>query len=95
MALDAEEVQSIAHLARLGLQPQEVAPLAAELSNLLELVEQLNDANTEGVEPLAHPGVAELRLRDDVVSEPNDRENLQKPAPATQDGYFLVPRVIE
>ena len=95
VSLDEEEVQSIAHLARLGLKPDEIAPLASELSSLLDLVEQLNGANTDGVEPLAHPGVAELRLRDDVVSEPNDRDNLQKPAPATADGYFLVPRVIE
>lgn len=95
MALDAKEVKSIAHLARLGLTPEEVEPLATELSTVLELVEQLNQANTDKVEPLAHPGVAELRLRDDVVSEPDDRENLQGPAPDTQDGYFLVPKVIE
>ncbi|MBX2835820.1 MAG: Asp-tRNA(Asn)/Glu-tRNA(Gln) amidotransferase subunit GatC [Gammaproteobacteria bacterium] len=95
MALDKKEVESIAHLARIGLSESELEPLAVELSGVLEMVEQLNEADTTQVEPLAHPGVAELRLREDKVLEPNDRENLQSQAPAAQDGYFLVPKVIE
>ena len=95
VALKEQDIKDIAHLARLGLDDSALAPLAADLSTVLNLVEQMNSVNTEGVEPMAHPGNAVLRLRDDTVTEPNQREKLQKAAPATEDGYFLVPRVIE
>ena len=95
MALKEQDIKDIAHLARLGLDESALAPLAADLSTVLKLVEQMNSVNTDGVEPMAHPGNAVLRLRDDIVTEPNQREKLQQAAPATEDGYFLVPRVIE
>lgn len=95
MALTPDDIESIAHLARLGLDKNDLAPLAADLSTMLSLVEQLQAVDTEGVEPMAHPASASLVLRDDVVSEHNQRDVLQEPAPALQDGYFLVPRVIE
>ncbi len=95
MDLTEKDVKGIAHLARIGLEEAALAPLAKDLSNVLTLVEQLEAANTDGVEPLAHPGHSSLRLRDDTVSEENQRETLQSPAPDTRDGYFLVPRVIE
>jgi len=65
------------------------------MTTVLSLVEQLQAIDTTGVEPMAHPGNAELRLREDKVSESNQRESLQSPAPETEQGYFLVPRVIE
>ncbi len=95
VALTPDDIKSIAHLARLGVEEDALAPLAADLSSMLTLVEQLQAVDTTGVEPMAHPASASLLLRDDVVTEPNQRETLQAPAPATQDGYFLVPRVIE
>lgn len=95
MALTPEDIESIAHLARLGLDKDTLEPLAVDLSTMLTLVEQLQAVNTDGVEPMAHPANAHLLMREDVVSEVNQREVLQAPAPATQDGYFLVPRVIE
>lgn len=95
MALTPENIKSIAHLARLGLTEEMLEPLAADLSNMLTLVEQLQAVDTSGVEPMAHPANAVLYLRDDEVTEVNQRDTLQAPAPATQDGYFLVPRVIE
>ena len=95
MALNEQDIKDIAHLARLGVEDSALAPLAADLSTVLNLVEQMNSVNTDGVEPMAHPGNAVLRLREDTVTEPNQREKLQKAAPATEDGYFLVPRVIE
>lgn len=95
VALTPDDIKSIAHLARLGLAEDSLKPLAADLSNMLTLVEQLQAVDTEGVEPMAHPASASLLLRDDEVTEENQRETLQAPAPATQDGYFLVPRVIE
>jgi len=95
MALNEDDIKDIAHLARLGIDDTALAPLAADLSTVLKLVEQMTAIDTEGVEPMAHPDNAVLRLREDKVTEPNQREKLQQPAPATKDGYFLVPRVIE
>lgn len=95
MALTTDNVKQIAHLARVGLTEDDLEPLRDSLSTVLGLVEQLNAIDTNGVEPMAHPGNAELRLRPDEVSEDNQREALQAPAPATEQGYFLVPRVIE
>ena len=95
VALTTDDIKSIAHLARLGVEEDSLQPLAEDLSTMLNLVEQLQAVDTTGVEPMAHPASASLLLRDDEVSEPNQRETLQAPAPFTQDGYFLVPRVIE
>ncbi len=95
MSLTPDDIKQIAHLARLGIDNEDLAPLAASLSTVLELVEQLQAVDTKGVEPMAHPANAVLLLRDDEVTETDQREQLMKPAPATQDGYFLVPRVIE
>ncbi len=95
MSLTSEDVKQIAHLARLGVDETALDPLAEDLSTVLNLVEQLNAVDTTGVEPLAHPGNASLRLRADEVSEDNLRDELQAPAPELAQGYFLVPRVIE
>jgi len=95
VALTPEDIASIAHLARLGIDDASLAPLADDLSTVLGLVEQLEAVDTSGVSPLAHPAGAQLVLRDDVVSEDNLRDELQSPSPKVADGYFLVPRVIE
>lgn len=95
MALTTEDIKKIAHLARIGLDEAALKPLRDDLTTVLSLVEQLNAVDTTGVEPMAHPGNAVLRLREDKVSEDNQRESLQAPAPETAEGYFLVPRVIE
>lgn len=95
MALTTDDIKQIAHLARVGLDESAIEPLRKDLSTVLDLIEQLNAIDTNGVQPLAHPGNAELRLRSDEVSEDNRRDELQSPAPAVEQGYFLVPRVIE
>lgn len=95
MALTTDEIKQIAHLARIGLDEAALEPLRDDLTTVLSLVEQLNAVDTTGVEPMAHPGNAVLRLREDKVSEDDQREALQAPAPETAQGYFLVPRVIE
>ena len=95
MALTTDDIKQIAHLARVGLDETALEPLRDELETALGLIQQLNAVDTKGVEPMAHPGNAKLRLREDKVSEANQREALQAPAPSTEQGYFLVPRVIE
>ena len=99
MSLTLEDIQRIAHLARLELAPEQQPRLREQLNGFFALVEQMNAVDTAGVEPLAHPtAVMEdvaLRLRPDVVSEPNAREANQQSAPAVERGLFLVPKVIE
>jgi len=95
MALDTAEVEKIAHLARLGIDPADIPDYAHSLSDILAFVEQLNAVDTAGVEPLAHPLEASQRLRADAVTETVDRENFQQHAPRTEAGLYLVPKVIE
>ncbi len=95
MALDRTDVAKIAHLARLDVADAELDHYAAELSNILSLVEQMSAVDTTGVEPMAHPLHMGQRLRADAVTEMDQREVFQAIAPATEDGLYLVPKVIE
>lgn len=95
MALDSTDVAKIAHLARLQVAETDLEAYAAELSNILDLVEQMNAVDTCGVEPMAHPLHMAQRLRPDAVTETNQREAFQAIAPAVEDGLYLVPKVIE
>ena len=99
MALTHDDIARIANLARLELNQNESERMLAGLNQFFEVVEQISAVDTTGITPLSHPVAAikeiELRLRDDVVSEPNNREANQKSAPAVEKGYFLVPKVIE
>ena len=99
MALDTQDVQRIAHLARLELAPGEAAQMLAQLNGFFGIVEQMRAVDTRGVEPLYTPLSAvqavQLRLREDEVSERDERQANQRSAPAVQDGLYLVPRVIE
>lgn len=95
MSIDAAEVAKIAHLARLDVTEADGETHARNLSSILAFVERLSEVDTSGVEPLAHPLEMTQRLRRDVVSEVDQRERFQALAPATADGHYLVPRVIE
>ena len=95
MALDPQTVYRISRLARIRIDASEVDRYASELSAILEFVEQMNKVDTDDVAPLSHPQDRLLRLRDDVVTETNQRESLQASAPATENGLYLVPRVID
>ena len=95
MALSREEVLKIAHLARLHINEAEAATYADQLARILDLVEQMKAVDTNGVEPMAHPTDRPLRLRDDQVSEPDQRDKFLKLAPASEAGLYLVPKVIE
>ncbi len=95
MSLDKQDVEKIAHLARLAINEDDVPAYAQNLSNILDLVEQMNSVDTDNVEPMAHPTDAVQRLREDEVRETNQRDRFQKIAPQVENGLYLVPKVIE
>jgi aspartyl-tRNA(Asn)/glutamyl-tRNA(Gln) amidotransferase subunit C len=95
MALSREQVLKIAHLARLRISDAEAGIYAEQLARILGLVEQMQAVNTEGVAPMAHPTDQPLRLRDDTVTETDQRDRFLRIAPATEAGLYLVPKVIE
>ncbi|MBK6649954.1 MAG: Asp-tRNA(Asn)/Glu-tRNA(Gln) amidotransferase subunit GatC [Betaproteobacteria bacterium] len=99
MSLTPIDIQRIAQLAQLRLDEPTSARMLTQINGFFDIVEQMRAVDTTGVDPLAHPVAAmqdiQLRLRDDVVSEPNQREANQKSAPAVERGLFLVPKVIE
>lgn len=95
MSLDSSDVEKIAHLARLAIAPERTERYAADLSNILDLVAQMDAVDTTDVEPMAHPLHMAQRLREDAPSEPNQRERFQASAPLAEAGLYLVPKVIE
>lgn len=95
MLLDDIEIEKIAYLARLGIDPQDIPDYARNLSDILGLVEQMNAVDTNEIEPMSHPLALVQRLRADSVTESNDREVFQKIAPNVEKGLYLVPQVIE
>lgn len=95
MSLTASDVKKIAHLARLGIDDQDVESYANDLSGMLDLMTQMSELDTNNVSPMAHPLDQIQRLRPDVVTEHNQREHFQAIAPQVEDGLYLVPKVIE
>jgi aspartyl-tRNA(Asn)/glutamyl-tRNA(Gln) amidotransferase subunit C len=95
VSLDKDQVQHIALLSRLKLTDQEFDQTVDKLSRIVDFVDQLSQADTENVVPMAHPLNEAQRLREDVVTEPNDREHVQQNAASVEDGLYLVPKVIE
>ncbi|MFT7185617.1 MAG: aspartyl-tRNA(Asn)/glutamyl-tRNA(Gln) amidotransferase subunit C [Pseudohongiellaceae bacterium] len=95
MSIGPDDINQIAHLARLKIDEQDIPKLRGDLANILSLVDQLQAVNTDDIVPMAHPMDAVQILRKDVVTETNHREKYQKIAPNTEDGLYLVPKVIE
>ena len=95
MSLDNSEVKRIAHLARLAIDEEDIPQYAHNLTNILDLVDQMSTVATDEVAPMAHPLDTLQRLREDKVTEPNQREHFQKVASAVENGLYLVPKVIE
>lgn len=99
MALTPQDIARIAHLARLELRPGDSERMLTQINGFFDVVEKMRAVDTAGVVPLAHPvemtQAISLRLRDDVASEPDERDANQRSAPAVERGLFLVPRVIE
>lgn len=99
MSLTSADIARIANLARLELQPAESERMLTQINSFFSLVEKMRAVDTTGLEPLSHPVAAiqdiTLRLREDRVNEPDNREANMRNAPALEHGLFLVPKVIE
>jgi aspartyl-tRNA(Asn)/glutamyl-tRNA(Gln) amidotransferase subunit C len=99
MPISATDIDRLAKLARLGLAPDERSRMCVQLNDFFAIVEKMRAVDTTGIVPLAHPldvlSEVALRLREDIASEPNQRQANQQNAPAVEAGLFLVPRVIE
>lgn len=95
MSVDAATVRRIAHLARIAVADNEIEHLRGEINNMLAFVEQLNEVNVDGVEPTASVEAMKLKMRDDVVNDGGDVKRVLANAPASDDGFFLVPKVVE
>lgn len=95
MSLTLEDVQRIAHLARIRIDAQEAARFQAQLNDIFHLIAQMQAIDTHGIEPMAHARDVYQRLREDVVTETDRREAFQALAPLVEGGLYLVPKVIE
>ena len=95
MAIEQDELEKIAELARIRIAPDQVGQLTQRITEILSMVEQLQAVDTGDVEPMANPLDAVQRLRADEVTESNRREAFQAIAPAVENGLYLVPRVVE
>ena len=95
MSVDADTVRRIAHLARIAVADSEVENLRAELNAMLAFVEQLQEVNIEGVEPMTSVTPMAMKKRHDVVTAGDDAEAVLKNAPQSADNFFLVPKVVE
>ena len=102
MSISTQDVFRLGKLARIAIPAESAPALAGQLSSILGMIEAMQAVDTQGIEPLAHPTAfvqdVALRLRDDVVTQPTDeasRDERMQNAPASEAGYFLVPRVIE
>ena len=95
MSVDAATVRRIAHLARIAVKDEEVSHLQGELNAMLAFVEQLTEVNIEGVDPMTSVTPMEMKKRSDVVTDGGIPDKVLANAPATEDHFFLVPKVVE
>ena len=95
MSLSPDDVRRIARLARIALQPAESAAVTERLNGVLAMVEQIRRVDTAGIEPMAHAQDLTQPLREDSVTETDQRERYQAVAPAVEEGLYLVPKVVE
>lgn len=95
MSLETDRVRHLARLARMALPDDHIAPLQRELGRVIDLVDELQQANVDGIEPMAHPLELGVALRDDRVADTDRHAALAALAPAESGGYYLVPKVIE
>ncbi|MCL7750056.1 Asp-tRNA(Asn)/Glu-tRNA(Gln) amidotransferase subunit GatC [Guyparkeria hydrothermalis] len=95
MSLTNDQLQAVAHLARIAVEPDWAEALRSDINGILEQADRLDDPRLNDLEPMAHPLDQVQRLRPDEVTETDDRETLMAAAPAQENGLFLVPKVIE
>jgi aspartyl-tRNA(Asn)/glutamyl-tRNA(Gln) amidotransferase subunit C len=95
MSVTPDDVRRIARLARLAAPEDRLEALAGELNGILAWIEQLNEVDVEGVQPMASAVVAALPMREDVVTDGNIRDDILANAPRTEEGFFVVPKVVE
>ncbi|MBV8799441.1 MAG: Asp-tRNA(Asn)/Glu-tRNA(Gln) amidotransferase subunit GatC [Alphaproteobacteria bacterium] len=95
MSVDKQTVRRIAKLARIALPDERVDPMVAELNGILGWIEQLQEVDVEGVEPMTSVVAQKLRLRDDVITAGGDATAIVANAPQTEDNFFVVPKVVE
>lgn len=95
MSLTSSEVKKIAYLARLGIDENDIESYVKDLTNILDLMTQMSETNTDTIQPMTHPMDQNQRLREDTISEINQRECFQSTAPQVENGLYLVPKVID
>jgi len=95
MAIDAATVRKVARLARIAEPEEKLEALTKELNGIMTWIEQLNEVDTDGVEPMTSAVAATLPMRDDVVTDGGDAGKVLSNAPKTIDGFFVVPKVVE
>lgn len=95
MALENSDIEKLAILARININDEMKTEVAAKISDILAMIDDMRAVDTSGIEPMANPLDSTQRLREDIVTESNKRDELQAVAPATKDGLYLVPKVID
>jgi aspartyl-tRNA(Asn)/glutamyl-tRNA(Gln) amidotransferase subunit C len=95
LSVDSDTVRRIAHLARIRLEDDRIEPMRVELNTILAFVEQLEEVDTQNVEPMTSVVATKMRLRPDIVTDGGISEDVIANAPASEDGFFMVPRVVE
>lgn len=95
MSIDIETARKVAHLARIKVEEDRLPALAAEFSNILDFIEQLNEVNVEGIEPMTSVTPMRLKRREDVVTDGGYQNKILKNAPDAREGFFAVPKVVE
>lgn len=95
MSVDKDTVRRVARLARIAVPEERLEPLAMELNGILAWIEQLNEVNIEGVEAMTTPVAMKLPMREDVVTDGGIRDQILANAPRSEDGFFVVPKVVE
>lgn len=95
MAIDTDTARRVAKLARIAVEEGDLPALAGELSNILDFMEQLNEVDVDGVEPMVSVTPQRLKRREDVVTDGGQQEAVLKNAPDSREGFFAVPKVVE
>jgi aspartyl-tRNA(Asn)/glutamyl-tRNA(Gln) amidotransferase subunit C len=95
MSLTTQDIERIAHLARIAVTPSDVTDVQAKLAGIFKLIDDMQAVDTRGVEPMSHGLDMVLRLREDVVTESNHRDDYLRNAPQAAEGFYLVPKVME